>query len=73
MHCSPCCDCYGARHLPCCVCNCHLPPLLPSPAPFLLSPGRFLEGDFDEYVSDMRKPYVWGGEPELLMMSHVLK
>ncbi|XVE85280.1 hypothetical protein DITRI_Ditri17bG0079000 [Diplodiscus trichospermus] len=33
----------------------------------------FLEGDFDNYVVQMRKPHIWGGEPELLMCSHVLK
>ncbi|XP_059646345.1 OVARIAN TUMOR DOMAIN-containing deubiquitinating enzyme 4 [Cornus florida] len=33
----------------------------------------FIEGDFDIYVSKMRKPHVWGGEPELLMASHVLQ
>jgi len=33
----------------------------------------FLEGDFDTYVKQIRKPYVWGGEPELLMASHVLQ
>ncbi|KAJ6408179.1 hypothetical protein OIU84_011482 [Salix udensis] len=33
----------------------------------------FIEGNFDTYVSQMRKPHVWGGEPELLMASHVLK
>lgn len=33
----------------------------------------FIEGDFDTYVSQMRKPNVWGGEPELFMASHVLK
>lgn len=33
----------------------------------------FIEGDFDTYVSQMRKPHVWGGEPELLMLSHVLR
>lgn len=33
----------------------------------------FIEGDFDTYVSQMRKPHVWGGEPELLMASHVLQ
>ncbi|XP_051142511.1 OVARIAN TUMOR DOMAIN-containing deubiquitinating enzyme 4 isoform X2 [Andrographis paniculata] len=32
----------------------------------------FIEGDFDTYVSQMRKPHIWGGEPELLMASHVL-
>ncbi|CAK9155797.1 unnamed protein product [Ilex paraguariensis] len=31
----------------------------------------FLEGDFDTYVSQMRQPHVWGGEPELIMSSHV--
>ncbi|XP_037442339.1 OVARIAN TUMOR DOMAIN-containing deubiquitinating enzyme 4-like [Triticum dicoccoides] len=33
----------------------------------------FIEGDFDTYVSQIRKPHVWGGEPELLMASHVLQ
>ncbi|KAG6580824.1 OVARIAN TUMOR DOMAIN-containing deubiquitinating enzyme 4, partial [Cucurbita argyrosperma subsp. sororia] len=33
----------------------------------------FVEGDFDTYVSNMRKPHVWGGEPELFMASHVLQ
>ncbi|KAJ4970240.1 hypothetical protein NE237_003339 [Protea cynaroides] len=33
----------------------------------------FVEGDFDTYVSQIRKPSVWGGEPELLMASHVLQ
>lgn len=33
----------------------------------------FIEGNFDSYVSQMRKTHVWGGEPELLMASHVLK
>ncbi|XP_019187709.1 PREDICTED: OTU domain-containing protein At3g57810-like [Ipomoea nil] len=33
----------------------------------------FIEGDFDKYVAQMRKPHVWGGEPELLMASHVLQ
>lgn len=33
----------------------------------------FVEGDFDSYVSHIRKPHVWGGEPELLMASHVLE
>uniref|UniRef100_A0A2P2KQX1 Ubiquitin thioesterase OTU n=2 Tax=Rhizophora mucronata TaxID=61149 RepID=A0A2P2KQX1_RHIMU len=33
----------------------------------------FVEGDFDTYVSQMRKPHVWGGEPELFVASHVLK
>ena len=34
---------------------------------------RFIEGDFDAYVKNIQQPYVWGGEPELLMASHVLK
>ncbi|KAF7824511.1 FT-interacting protein 1-like [Senna tora] len=33
----------------------------------------FIEGDFDTYVSEIRKSNVWGGEPELLMASHVLQ
>ncbi|KAK9671533.1 hypothetical protein RND81_12G036900 [Saponaria officinalis] len=33
----------------------------------------FIEGDFDKYVAQVRKPHVWGGEPELLMLSHVLR
>ncbi|GJU62068.1 zinc finger, CCHC-type containing protein [Tanacetum coccineum] len=33
----------------------------------------FLEGDFGAYVSHMKRSHVWGGEPELLMSSHVLK
>ncbi|KAL0337990.1 UNVERIFIED_CONTAM: OVARIAN TUMOR DOMAIN-containing deubiquitinating enzyme 4 [Sesamum calycinum] len=33
----------------------------------------FIEGDFDTYISQIRKPHVWGGEPELLMASHVLQ
>lgn len=33
----------------------------------------FVEGDFDTYVSHIRMPHVWGGEPELLMASHVLQ
>eukprot|EP01018_Ginkgo_biloba_P032907 Gb_28852 [translate_table: standard] len=33
----------------------------------------FVEGDFDTYVKQIRKPHVWGGEPELLMASHVLQ
>jgi hypothetical protein len=34
---------------------------------------RFVEGDFDTYVSQIRQPHVWGGEPELFMASHVLQ
>ncbi|KAL5545538.1 hypothetical protein UlMin_005225 [Ulmus minor] len=33
----------------------------------------FVEGDFDTYVKQIRKPHVWGGEPELFMASHVLQ
>ncbi|XP_050229582.1 OVARIAN TUMOR DOMAIN-containing deubiquitinating enzyme 4 isoform X2 [Mercurialis annua] len=33
----------------------------------------FVEGEFGTYVANMRKPHVWGGEPELFMASHVLK
>ncbi|XP_074565919.1 OVARIAN TUMOR DOMAIN-containing deubiquitinating enzyme 4-like [Curcuma longa] len=33
----------------------------------------FVEGDFDTYVAQIRKPHVWGGEPELFMASHVLQ
>ncbi|XP_007010219.2 PREDICTED: OTU domain-containing protein 6B [Theobroma cacao] len=33
----------------------------------------FIEGDFDAYVKEIQQPYVWGGEPEILMASHVLK
>ncbi|KAL4557401.1 hypothetical protein LXL04_035578 [Taraxacum kok-saghyz] len=33
----------------------------------------FIEEDFDAYVKRIQKPFVWGGEPELLMASHVLK
>ncbi|CAL5422418.1 unnamed protein product [Camellia sinensis] len=32
----------------------------------------FIEGDFDAYVERIRKPYVWGGELELLMASYLL-
>ncbi|KAG5557110.1 hypothetical protein RHGRI_007394 [Rhododendron griersonianum] len=32
-----------------------------------------IEGDFDAYVKRIEQPYVWGGEPELLMASHVVK
>nr|GEX49458.1 OTU domain-containing protein At3g57810-like [Tanacetum cinerariifolium] len=33
----------------------------------------FIEGDLDLYVKRIEKTYVWGGEPELLMASHILK
>eukprot|EP00897_Mesotaenium_endlicherianum_P006768 jgi/Mesen1/6119/ME000311S05213 len=32
-----------------------------------------LEGKFEDYVAAMRRSHVWGGEPELLMLSHVLR
>ncbi|KAL9226392.1 hypothetical protein vseg_002211 [Gypsophila vaccaria] len=32
-----------------------------------------LEDEFERYVSQMRQSHVWGGEPELLMASHVLQ
>lgn len=40
---------------------------------FIFMLHRFIEGDFDAYVERIEKPYVWGGEPELLMAAHVLK
>ncbi|GJZ70609.1 putative reverse transcriptase domain-containing protein [Tanacetum coccineum] len=33
----------------------------------------FIDGDFDVYVKRIEKPYVWGGGPELLMASNILK
>ncbi|OVA07864.1 Ovarian tumor [Macleaya cordata] len=33
----------------------------------------FVEGDFDTYISQIKKPHAWGGEPELFMCSHVLQ
>lgn len=33
----------------------------------------FIEGDFNTYVAQIRNCHVWGGEPELLMASHVLQ
>ncbi|KAK7277703.1 hypothetical protein RJT34_22718 [Clitoria ternatea] len=39
----------------------------------ILNTKRFIEGDFDAYVKRIQQPYVWGGELELLMASHVLK
>lgn len=32
----------------------------------------FIEGDFDDYCARMRRPSSWGGEPEILMLTHVL-
>ncbi|XP_068663389.1 uncharacterized protein [Aristolochia californica] len=34
---------------------------------------KFIEGDFDEYVKNIQQPQSWGGEPELVMASHVLR
>ncbi|KAI7757188.1 hypothetical protein M8C21_021459, partial [Ambrosia artemisiifolia] len=34
---------------------------------------KFIEENFDVYIKRIEKPYVWGGESELLMASHVLK
>ena len=33
----------------------------------------FIEGEFDAYCADMRRPNAWGGEPEILMLTHVVK
>ncbi|GFQ00354.1 otu domain-containing protein at3g57810 [Phtheirospermum japonicum] len=33
----------------------------------------FMEEEFDVYVKRIQQPYAWGGEPELLMCSHVLR
>lgn len=33
----------------------------------------YIEGDFETYVKRIQQSYAWGGEPELLMASHVLK
>ncbi|PIN05493.1 hypothetical protein CDL12_21964 [Handroanthus impetiginosus] len=33
----------------------------------------FIEEDFDGYVKRIQQPHVWGGEPELIMSSHVLR
>ncbi|XP_051116596.1 uncharacterized protein LOC127241527 [Andrographis paniculata] len=33
----------------------------------------FLDEDFDKYVKGIEQPFAWGGEPELLMASHVLR
>ncbi|CAL5397626.1 unnamed protein product [Camellia sinensis] len=42
--------------------NLRLPSISPPPLVFI-----------EAYVEIIRQPYVWGGEPELLMASHVLK
>ncbi|XP_068659820.1 uncharacterized protein [Aristolochia californica] len=34
---------------------------------------KFIEGDFDEYVKNIQQPQSWGGEPELVVASHVLR
>ena len=33
----------------------------------------FIEGDFDGYCEAMRRPSAWGGEPEILMLTHVIR
>ena len=33
----------------------------------------FIEGDFDAYCVGMRRPNAWGGEPEILMLTHVVE
>ncbi|KEH41564.1 OTU-like cysteine protease [Medicago truncatula] len=33
----------------------------------------FIEGDFESNISQIRKPHVWGDEPELFIASHVLQ
>ncbi|KAL8533249.1 hypothetical protein ACS0TY_009578 [Phlomoides rotata] len=33
----------------------------------------FIDEEFDVYVKRIEQPYTWGGEPELLMCSHVLR
>ena len=33
----------------------------------------FIEGEFDAYCADMRRPNAWGREPEILMLTHVVK
>ncbi|XP_038891825.1 OVARIAN TUMOR DOMAIN-containing deubiquitinating enzyme 4-like [Benincasa hispida] len=38
-----------------------------------LDTQQFIEGDFSQYARRMRQPHAWGGEPELLMSSHVLQ
>jgi len=32
----------------------------------------FIEEDFDIYIARMSQPNTWGGEPEILMLTHVL-
>ena len=32
-----------------------------------------VEGDFEEYCANMRYPGAWGGEPEILVATHVLR
>mgnify|MGYP001163462778 FL=1 len=32
-----------------------------------------VEGDFEEYCANMRYPGAWGGEPEILVATHVLQ
>ena len=33
----------------------------------------FIEGDFPKYCATMRNGETWGGEPEILMLTHVLR
>ncbi|KAL1559511.1 ubiquitinyl hydrolase 1 [Salvia divinorum] len=33
----------------------------------------FIDEEFEMYVKRIEKPYIWGGEPELLMCSHILR
>ncbi|KAM7265963.1 hypothetical protein ACFE04_003646 [Oxalis oulophora] len=33
----------------------------------------FIDDDFDAHLNRIKQPYVWGGEPEIVMASHVLK
>ncbi|KAH6769990.1 Cysteine proteinases superfamily protein [Perilla frutescens var. hirtella] len=33
----------------------------------------FIDEEFDVYVKRIEQPYIWGGEPELLMCSYVLR
>lgn len=32
----------------------------------------FIEGDFEQYCHRMKMSSTWGGEPEILMLTHVL-
>ncbi|KAA0051795.1 OTU domain-containing protein [Cucumis melo var. makuwa] len=39
----------------------------------LLKRRKEMVRDFDAYVKRIQQPFMWGGEPELLMASHVIK